>query len=176
MSWARAIRWRWTVAACCVLALAAGVFARGVMARDPQLESGIRQVQEGEMATALVTLDDAIQRLSRPGAPVRELALAHVWSGIARLGLGSKSAAQESMRRAIQADPKLTLSSQEFPPHVVLMFDEIRNEVANRTAPAAAATSRRAAIAAASATSQSSVIRRASSNLRKSELATTSRR
>ena len=86
----RALRVRWWAAASCLLAIAAGASVRtSAAARDPQLEAGIRQVQEGELSTALVTLDEAVQHLLQPGASVHELALAHVCSGIARLGMGS---------------------------------------------------------------------------------------
>jgi hypothetical protein len=110
------------VLAALALVLAAGSALRGLDGpADPEIERGVRQVQEGELQAGIATLEGAVLR---PGVARRDVALAHVWIGIAHLGLDRPGPARASMQAARDADPTLALSPDEFPPHVVLVFQE----------------------------------------------------
>jgi hypothetical protein len=92
-------------------------------ATDVEIERGIRQVHEGELQAGIATLEAALQRPAGTTA-ARDVALAHVWIGIAHMGLDQLNEARASMRAAVEADRTLTLSPDEFPTQVVLLFQD----------------------------------------------------
>lgn len=104
-------------------------------AGDPETEKGIRQAQEGEFEQAIVTLQGALPRLLERKASPRDIARAHVYLGVAHLGLNDPAAARTSFIEAIRIDPSLKLGSEEYPPRIVRAFEEAR-----RSAPPAPAT------------------------------------
>jgi len=124
-----------------LVALAAlAAFAPGLAApADPQLDQGMRQVQEGELQPGIATLEGVVQRLEHTAAARHEVALAHVWIAIARLGLNQSNLARTSMAAAVQADPTLSLGADEFPPQVVLLFEDVRSQAASVAAAPSAA-------------------------------------
>jgi hypothetical protein len=105
--------------------LASGPLAYG-QAGDPETEKGIRQAQEGEFEQAIVTLQGALPRLLEGKAPPRDIARAHVYLGIAHLGLNDPAAARTSFLEAIRVDPTLKLGSDEYPPRIVRAFEDAR--------------------------------------------------
>jgi hypothetical protein len=105
---------------------------------DPEAERGIRQAQEGEFETAIVTLQGVLPRLLERKAPVREVARAHLYLGIARLGLNDPLAAQASFVEAIRVDPAMKVGSEEYPPRIVRAFEEARRSLPQAPATAAA--------------------------------------
>ena len=99
-------------------------------AGDSDLATGVRQAQEGEYEKAVVTLDGVVRRLTdQPGA-AGELTSAHIYLGVAHLGLGDQEEARSSFEKALRATPDLQLSREEYPPRVVRFFETVRGEQA----------------------------------------------
>jgi hypothetical protein len=93
------------------------------------LEAGVRLVEEGEFEAGIVVLDDAVQKLS--GAEHRGArARAYLHLGIAYLGMAQVEAAKARFRAALGEAGDLTLSTSEFPPKVVDLFEQARHELA----------------------------------------------
>lgn len=125
------------------LLLAGLALAVDTGAGDADLEKGIRQAQEGEFEQAIATLRAALPRLK--DGPPQDLTRAHVYLGVAHLGLGDAAAARSSFLEALRADRALRLSAEEYPPRVLRAFEEARSALppeppasARQPAPAAA--------------------------------------
>jgi hypothetical protein len=110
-----------------VLALAAGVPA------EPSVREGIRLVDEGDLAGAVIELTDALGRMDAAHAPERERALGYVYLGMAQLGLGQNDPARASLRFAWSLNQGARLDTKRFPPRVVRLYDEVGAEVRART-------------------------------------------
>ena len=117
------------------LLLAGLALAVDTGAGDADLEKGIRQAQEGEFEQAIATLRAALPRL-KDGSP-QDLTRAHVYLGVAQLGLGDAAAARSSFLEALRADRSLRLSAEEYPPRVLRAFDEARSALPPEPVPAA---------------------------------------
>jgi hypothetical protein len=89
------------------------------------LERGIRLTREGDFEAAVAALQSAVKLLSGTSAS-RDLARAHTYLGVAHLNMGQDAAARADFQAALKADPKLTLSSSEFPPKVTQAFAAAR--------------------------------------------------
>ena len=83
---------------------------------ETRLANGIRELEEGSLDAALVTLDGAVQRLKGDPARRKDLARAHLYLAVARLGLRQADSARLQMREALVADPDLALDPKQFPP------------------------------------------------------------
>ena len=95
---------------------------------EPQLVVGVRQVQDGDLESAVATLQALIERL-RPQADRRpELARAYLYLGIAHVGLNDTEAARARFRDALSLDSHLKLGASDFPPKVITLFDAARRE------------------------------------------------
>jgi hypothetical protein len=100
---------------------------------DADIDEGIRLVETGDFERGIVVLDGAVRKL--PGAEhsgARARAYLHL--GIAYLGLAQVEAAKDRFRAALTEAGDLTLSTDQFPPPVVDLFDETRRELAARRA------------------------------------------
>jgi hypothetical protein len=106
---------------------------------DPEVEKGIRLVDDGDYDGAIVTLDAAARRLAADPARVRDLSQAYLHLGIAYVGKGHEAAAKAKFREAVSRIRDLTLSAERYPPKVIDLFEAARDE-ARVAAPAAAAT------------------------------------
>jgi hypothetical protein len=95
---------------------------------DVEIEAGIRQVQEGDFETAVVTLDDAYRRLSRdtPRSPLLVRAAVHL--GMAYVALDQRETAKARFKDALGLDPNLRLTSERYSPKVIAVFEEARRE------------------------------------------------
>jgi hypothetical protein len=94
---------------------------------SPDLERGIRQAQEGEFERAVITLDGVVRDLKgREGSSGKDLSRAYVYLAVSYLGLGQEPAARGSFLEALKIDPDLELSSKEYPPRIVKLFEETR--------------------------------------------------
>src|SRR5687767_9801760 len=100
-------------------------FATAAAAQEGALETGVRQVREGDFEQALVTLDGVTRTLTSQGGAAPELARAHLYLGVAYVGLGQDALAQAKFRRALTLDRTLTLSAEEFPPKVLRSFEAV---------------------------------------------------
>lgn len=113
-----------------VLAL---VLLAGPSAYEPQVRDGIRQVDEGDLSGAVITLTNALSRLDTAQASERERALGYVYLGMAQLGLGQNDPARASLRQAWGLNQGARLDAKLFPPRVVRLYDEVGAEMRART-------------------------------------------
>jgi hypothetical protein len=102
-------------------------------AADPSIREGIRQVDEGDLSGAVVTLTSALNRRDAPQVPERERALGYVYLGMAQLGLGQGDPARASLRYAWSLNQGARLDPKRFPPRVVRLYDEVGAEVRARS-------------------------------------------
>ena len=109
-----------------VLAL---VLLGGPSPSEPSVQAGIRQVDEGDLSAAVITLTNALSRLDAAQAPERERALGYVYLGMAQLGLGQADPARASLRYAWSLNQGARLDPKRFPPRVVRLYDEVGAEV-----------------------------------------------
>jgi hypothetical protein len=94
---------------------------------ESDLQAGIRQVSEGDLEVAITTLDRAILAFSaQPSAHTKELSEAHLYKGVALVGLLREEPAKESFREALRYDPPLRLRKGQFPDRVVRVFEAAR--------------------------------------------------
>src|SRR5262245_52726145 len=91
-----------------------------------ELEKGIRPTREGDYEAAVAALQGAAKQLDAAGSPTH-LARAHTYLGVAHLNMGQDGAAREDFLAALKADPRLSLSSSEFPPKVTQAFAAARS-------------------------------------------------
>jgi hypothetical protein len=97
---------------------------------SPDLERGIRQAQEGEFERAVITLDGVVRTLKGRDGASKSLSRAYVYLAVSYLGLGQEPAARGSFLEALRIDPALELSSKEYPPRIVKLFEETRRSAA----------------------------------------------
>jgi hypothetical protein len=95
-----------------------------------ELSQGIRQVEEGDLEAAVITLDGVIQRLSKEKGHEKDLALAHLYLGMAHLGLSQWERAKSEMRNAWRSDRKMKLDPKRFPRRVLQLYEEAKAEAA----------------------------------------------
>lgn len=123
-----------------VLALAIAAPSPGLAQETPaavpaDLQAGIKQVDEGDYATAVITLDRAARALAGHKERAHDLAQAYLYLGIAYVGLGSETSAKARFRDALAQSGDLALNPEQFPPKVIELFEKARDE--NRQLPVA---------------------------------------
>ena len=116
-----------------LLGLALVASAQGP-ALDPELEAGIRQVDEGNFEAGIAKLDAVARRLKAGGNKPLQLSRAYLYLGIAHLQLSQEQAARARFADAAKADKDLTLSEYEFPPPVIKVFEEAKKGARAETA------------------------------------------
>ena len=99
----------------------------------PELSQGIREVNQGDFESALLTLDKATRGLA-PLGRTADLATAYVYLGVAYLGLSQQTLATLKFREAIRLSPELRLRPDEFPARVVRAFEAARVSERRKTA------------------------------------------
>jgi hypothetical protein len=115
------------------------------------LATGIRQVDEGDLEAAVITLDAVVQRLKQEKGHEADLAKAHLYLSMAHLGLSQWERAKGEMREAWRNNRTLALDPREFPPRVVQLYEQVKQE-AKDAEPAQAAPKPAAAPQAAQTT------------------------
>lgn len=95
-------------------------------APEPDLALGIRQVKEGDLESALVTLDLVARKLSGDPARTKDLAQAYLQMGVAYVGLGQEGLARSKFAQALKLDPNLKLSPEEFSQRTIRTFEAAR--------------------------------------------------
>jgi hypothetical protein len=111
------------------LFLSKGAYLQETSPSD-ELAAGIRQFHEGDIEAAVVTLDTAAQRLRNDASGRKDLARAYLYLSMAKLNLSQPDAARRDMREALRADATLTLNPKLYPPLVLKLYEETREEVA----------------------------------------------
>ena len=109
-------------------------------ALDPELEAGIRQVDEGNFEAGIVKLDMVARRLKAAGDKPLQLSRAYLYLGIAHLQLSQEQAARARFAEAVKTDNNLKLSEYEFPPPVIKVFEEAKKGAEAEATAAAKAT------------------------------------
>jgi hypothetical protein len=113
-----------------LLLLLLGTAATGGGAEPPATEAdlatGVRQVDEGDFETAVLTLDAVVRNLAAASAPQASRARASPYLGIAHLALDQRETAKTCFREALGHDPGLRLGPDRFSPKVIAAFDEAR--------------------------------------------------
>ena len=131
-----------------VLVLSAFAFDLSVPTRaqdvpsDPEVEAGVRQVQEGDFETAVITLEAALRRLARDPAPPPPRVRAALHLGIAHVALDHRDAAKARFKDALALDPGLRLTADRHSPKVIGVFEEARREYASQARPVSVARKR----------------------------------
>ncbi|MET0552357.1 MAG: tetratricopeptide repeat protein [Vicinamibacteria bacterium] len=117
------------------LACPTAAFSQPTMTPEQEAAEGIRQVEQGDFETAVITLDSAVKRLD--GQPGRQALVqnALLQLGVALVALEQRDAAKARFRRALELDPKLRLRADSFSPKVIGVFEQARLEVAAAAPP-----------------------------------------
>lgn len=116
-----------------IVLLASPVGAQPASGPTPGLADGIRQVKDGDFEGALATLDGAVRALAASPSASKDLAQAYVYLGVAYLGLGQETFARSKFRLALQRDPSLRLSPDEFAARAIRVFESARQAEATAT-------------------------------------------
>jgi len=118
--------------------LGAQVLAQtGPISSTEALAIGIRQLDEGDVEAALITLDSVVHRMETARAPGSDLAMARAYLGLAYLQLNRVDKAVAEVRQACRADPRLQLDPERFPPTLLRLLEEFRAEFSDEaTSPA----------------------------------------
>jgi hypothetical protein len=115
------------------LALALVLLAGPSPSSEPSIRDGIRQVDEGDLSAAVITLTSALNRLDAAHATDKDRAEGYVYLGMAQLGLGQNDPARASLRYAWSLNQGAPLDPKLFPPRVVSLYDEVGAEVRARS-------------------------------------------
>jgi hypothetical protein len=118
--------------------------------KDPEVARGIKLAEDGDYDAAIMTLDKAARRLAPDSSRHAELAQAYLYLGIAFVGKGQEVAAKAKFREAVRQVRDLSLSAESFPPKVINLFEQARDEV-GRDGSASASTPARAPAGSAGA-------------------------
>jgi hypothetical protein len=96
--------------------------------QHPGLATGIRQVQEGDIEAAAVTLSRAAEELIESGSQDAELARTLAYLALVHQGLGEADVARADMVEAVRHDPALQLDPSQFPPRLLQLLAEVRKD------------------------------------------------
>jgi len=95
--------------------------------------TGVRQVEEGDYAGAVKSLEPAIARLRGDPARVRLLVQADIQLAIAHVALDHTAQAVEAFSEVLTLDPDLRLDEARFSPKVVRALETAREQAARRS-------------------------------------------
>lgn len=97
---------------------------------DAEVAKGIKQVEDGDLAEAIFTLDTAVRRLSGDPSRARDLGQAYLYLGIAYVGKGQETLAKARFRDAVKQVRELSLSPDQFSPKVIELLEAAKKEAA----------------------------------------------
>lgn len=95
--------------------------------------TGVRQVEQGDYAGAVKSLEPAIARLRGDPARVRLLVQADIQLAIAHVALDHTAQAVEAFSEALTLDPDLRLDEERFSPKVLRALETAREQAARRS-------------------------------------------
>ncbi len=124
-----------TTAVLAILLVIAATGASAQSASDRELVKGIRQVEDGYLDDAVVTLEGVVRTFSEDPARRRELARAYLYLGIAHAHLDAAKPARASFREALKLNPDLKLDAEQWPPKVLRAFAAVQAELAPPPSP-----------------------------------------
>jgi len=99
--------------------------------------TGVRQIEEGDYAGAVKSLEPAIARLRGDPARVRLLVQADIQLAIAQVALDHTTEAVQAFSEALTLDPNLRLDEERYSPKVVRALDTAREQALSRSGPPA---------------------------------------
>jgi hypothetical protein len=95
---------------------------------DTDVARGIRQIEDGDIDSGIVTLDIASRRLVGDPAKVRDLTQAYLYLGIGYIAKGQEDLAKARFRAAVAQSRDMTLSRDQYPPKVIELFEAAKRE------------------------------------------------
>jgi hypothetical protein len=95
--------------------------------------TGVRQVEQGDYAGAVKSLEPAIARLRGDPARVRLLVQANIQLAIAHVALDHTAQAVQAFSEVLTLDPDLRLDEERFSPKVLSALQAAREQAARRT-------------------------------------------
>jgi len=95
--------------------------------------TGVRQVEEGDYAGAVKSLEPAIARLRGDPARVRLLVQADIQLAIAQVALDHTTEAVQAFSEALTLDPNLRLDEERYSPKVLHALETAREQAARRS-------------------------------------------
>jgi hypothetical protein len=108
--------------------------------------TGVRQVEQGDYAGAVKSLESAIARLRGDPARVRLLVQADIQLAVAHVALDHTPQAVQAFSEVLTLDPELRLDEERFSPKVLSALQTAREQAARRSgAPARKSSSGRKA-------------------------------
>jgi hypothetical protein len=96
------------------------------------IAAGVRQVEEGDYAGAVKSLEPAIARLRGDPARVRLLVQADIQLAIAHVALDHTAEAVQAFSEVLTLDPDLRLDEERFSPKVLRALETAREQAARR--------------------------------------------
>ncbi len=114
------------IAIAVALAVTSSTPIRAQAPANAGLALGIQQVDEGDLAAAVITLEGVIRQLTGIKGSEALLSTAHLYLGIAHVGLSQFERAKAEMREAWLKNKGLNLDPKKFPPRVIQTFEEAK--------------------------------------------------
>jgi hypothetical protein len=96
------------------------------------IAAGVRQVEEGDYAGAVKSLEPAIARLRGDPVRVRLLVQADIQLAIAHVALDHTAEAVQAFSEVLTLDPDLRLDEERFSPKVLRALETAREQAARR--------------------------------------------
>jgi hypothetical protein len=116
----------WLAPALAILAATAVMTAQSPPVADADVLKGIGLVKAGDHEQALLALDLAIKNLARREPKSADIAVGHLYMGVAYVGLNQDVLAKASFKQALRQDRSLRLDPKEHPARVISTFESAR--------------------------------------------------
>lgn len=117
-----------SLAAFVVPALLLTLPPRTACAAPSKAQQGIAAFDEGEYERALPLLQQAAAEADAKKSAPKERAKLHAYVGFCQIVFSLRDQAKESFRKALAADPRMTLDPAVVSPKFIAVFDEVRRE------------------------------------------------
>jgi hypothetical protein len=127
----RAVSWALIVA--CTAMTAPAATQEPTPTAESGIAKGVRQIEEGDYAGAVTSLESAIPRLRGDPARVRLLVQADIQLAVAHAALDHTPQAVQAFSEALTLDPNLRLYEETFSPKVLRALETAREQAARRT-------------------------------------------
>jgi tetratricopeptide (TPR) repeat protein len=114
------------------LVLSAALWMPAASAQQPldaQVAKGIEQVERGDTAGAILTLDAAARRLAAVSRPY-DLARAYLYLAVAYVAEGQETLAKARFRDALRQEQGLSLDPNRYSPRAVELLEEAKRAAA----------------------------------------------
>jgi hypothetical protein len=106
---------------------------QGAGTAESGVATGVRQVEQGDYAGAVVSLESAIARLRGDPARVRLLVQADIQLAVAQVALDHTAQAVQAFSEVLTLDPDIRLDEDRFSPKVLGALQAAREQAARRS-------------------------------------------